>query len=163
MSNIKVPFSSGVTQLTLHGLHQWDYGRKLEIKAAVLADRAVVEVHFAYAGMPEAIVRTCAVTAQTITAAIPDSCLEQSSPIFAWVYCPDETEGFTVLKITMPVTPRTRPAEISTEPPAEYSDQYLDLLAAANALRASTYTRPEIEAALGKYITEVDDLLGGGV
>lgn len=159
--NLQAKLPAGTTSITVHGLHQWDYGRKLEITSASLAGRAVVEVHFACAGMQEAVVRTCAVSLFSVTASIPDKCLEQSSPIFAWVFCPDETEGFTVLKITMPVNARTQPAGLPTAPPANYSNQYTELIAAANAVVANTYTKAEIEAALGLYITDIDALIGG--
>lgn len=159
--NLQAKFPAGVAEITVHGLHQWDYGRKLEIKSASLAGRAVVEVHFAYAGMAEAVVRTCAVSLQSITAAIPDSCLEQASPIFAWVFCPDDAEGFTVLKITLPVNARTKPASLPTTPPATYANQYTDLIEAANNVIANTYTKAEIDAALGVYIREVNTLIGG--
>ena len=151
-----------MTEITVHGLHQWDYGRKLEIKSSSLAGRTVVEVHFANAGMERAVVRTCAVSTQSVTASIPDICLTQSAPICAWVFIPDGDEGFTVLKITLPVAARTQPAEMSTEPPEDYNNQYLEVIRAANAVIENTYSKSDIEAALGVYITELDTLLGGG-
>lgn len=160
--NLQANFPAGVTEITLHGLHQWDYGRKLDITSTILTPQAVVEVHFATAGMESAVVRTCNVSLASVTAAIPDSCLEQSAPIFAWVFCPSETEGFTVLKITMPVEARTKPAAGPTEPPETYSNQYLELIAAANNVVKGTYTKAEIDAALGVYITDIYNLIGGG-
>jgi hypothetical protein len=159
--NIQAKLPAGSTRITVHGLHQWDYGRKLEIKSASLAGRAVVEVHFASAGMTKAIVRTCDVSLQTTTAAIPDTCLEQTAPVLAWVFCPDETEGFTVIEITMPVTARTKPSDLPTTPPSSYSNQYLDLISAAQSVINSTYTKAEIDAALGVYITDLNALIGG--
>lgn len=159
--NLQAKFPAGVDEITVHGLHQWDYGRKIDIQSTSLADRAVVEVHFACAGMKEAIVRTCAVSLMSTSAVIPDTCLEQSAPILAWVFCPDETEGFTVLKITLPVEPKAKPAALPEEPPEDYSNQYLELVAAAQSVIENTYTRAEIEAALGLYITDVDALIGG--
>lgn len=159
--NLQAKFPAGATSITVHGLHQWDYGRKLDISSTSLAGHAVVEVHFACAGMQEAVVRTCSVSLHSITAAIPDSCLEQTSPIFAWVFCPEETEGFTILKITMPVNARTRPAGLPTAPRETYANQYIDLIEAVNAVIENTYTKAEIEAALGVYITDIDTLVGG--
>ena len=161
--NLQANFPAGVTEITVHGLHQWDYGRKLDITSTgSLVSQTVVEVHFACAGMESAVVRTCNVSLASVTAAIPDACLEQSSPIFAWVFCPSETEGFTVLKITMPVEARTKPAAMPTEPPENYANQYTDLIAAVNAAVANTYTKAEIDAALGVYITDLYNLIGGG-
>lgn len=159
--NLQAKLPAGVTSITVHGLYQWDYGRKLEIKSAFLAGRAVVEVHFATAGMTQAIVRTCDVSLQSITAAIPDDCLKQTTPVLAWVFCPDGNEGFTVLEITMPVIARTKPASLPTIPPTSYTNQYTDLITAANNVVANTYTKAEIDAALGAYIRDVNTLIGG--
>lgn len=160
--NLQAKFPAGITEITVNGLHQWDYGRKLEIESASLTGRAVVEVHFANAGMTEAVVRTCAVAGRTTTAAVPDICLEQTAPIFAWVFCLDESEGFTVLKVTMPVSARMKPASIATEPPEDYADIYTQMATAAREVIENTYTRTEIDAALGAYINDVDALIGGG-
>ena len=46
--NLKAIFREGETALTVHGLTQWDYGRKLEITHPALP--AVLEVHFAVVG-----------------------------------------------------------------------------------------------------------------
>ena len=158
--NLQAKFPAGTTSITVHGLHQWDYGRKLDIQSANLAGLTVVEVHFVYAGITEAIIRTSQVSLQSTTVAIPDACLKQTAPVLAWVYCTNETEGFTVLKITLPVIARAKPGAITT-PPESYTSQYLDLIAAANAIIANTYTRAQIDAALGAYITDVDALIGG--
>lgn len=159
--NLQATFPAGATEVTAHGLYQWDYGRKLSIESAYLSGRAVVEVHFAYAGLPEAIIRVCDVAGKTTTAQVPDSCLEQNTPVFAWVFCPDENEGVTILKVTMPVNARTRPSDGPTEPPEDYADQYTALIAAANKVVANTYSRTEIDAALGAYINDIDALVGG--
>lgn len=160
--NLQAKFPAGATEATVHGLHQWDYGRKLDIDSASLLGRGVVQVHFACAGMTEAVVRLCDVAGRTTSAAIPDACLVQTAPVLAWVFCEDETEGFTALKITMPVTARTMPSAKPSEPPENYADQYTALIQAANNLVANTYTRSEIDAALGAYINDVDALIGGG-
>jgi hypothetical protein len=130
---IKAIFPEGVNNITAHGLHQWDYGQQLEIQAADLP--ALVEVHFAYEGMREAVVRACAVTNNVAVAAIPDQCLAQSSPVFAWVYVVDGTEGSTVKTVTMPVIARTQPQTVATDP-EEYSDKYTEAVTAMNALLA---------------------------
>ena len=68
-------------------------GQTLEIRYAGLP--AVVEVHFACANMDEAIVRSCAALEGVASVEIPDRCVEQTSPITAWVYFIDGTEGHT--------------------------------------------------------------------
>lgn len=160
--NLQAKLPAGATEITVHGLHQWDYGRKLDIISPALTGHAIVEVHFACTGMKEAIVRVCDVSGTRTTAIIPDICLEQTYPILAWVYCLDETEGFTVLKITLPVTERMRPSKAPSEPPENYADHYTAIIEAANRIIANSYTRAEIDAALGRYITDIDAAIGGG-
>lgn len=130
---IKATFPNGVTQLTVSGLHQWDYGQTLQIEAAGLP--ALVEVHFACEGMTDAVVRSCSVdtggTLGKLTAAIPDECLEQTSPVVAWVYYVGLTEGETVLTVVMPIIARTRPAQAPTVP-AIITDKYTELVDAIN-------------------------------
>lgn len=147
--NITAKFPAGVTEITVHGLHQWDYGRVLSIESASLSGMGLIEVHFASMGMKEAIKRACSVSGQTTTAVIPDICLEQDGPISAWVYCGSTTEGYTVLKVTMPVNARPRPSNYFTEPPADYSDQYTELMTlsrqATAAAEAATFAMREMD------------------
>lgn len=128
--NIKATIPAGVDAITVHGLTQWDYGRKLEIRSDDLP--AMVEVHFACAGMKDAVVRSCNVVGGVVEAAIPDTCLEQTSPVIAWVYEIGTTAGATILTITMPITARTRPQPGATIP-EEISDKYTEAVAAMNA------------------------------
>jgi hypothetical protein len=96
----------------VNGLHQWDYGQKLQINAAGLPP--LIEVHFACPGMVEADVRLATVTDGTATVSIPDQCLEQAAPITAWVYLVDDASGRTALEITLNITPRTKPSAAGT-------------------------------------------------
>lgn len=129
--SIKATFPAGLTETTVNGLHQWDYGQQLEVECPDLP--ALVEVHFACAGMSEAVVRSCSVSATgVLTAAIPDRCLEQTTPIYAWVVVLGATSGTTVLKITMPIIKRTRP-EARESVPEEVCDKYTESIAAINA------------------------------
>lgn len=126
--SIKAIFPEGVTALTVNGLHQWDYGQTLEIEAPDLP--LLVEVHFACAGMKEAVVRLCQLTDGKISAAVPDTCLEQRSPVVAWVYELDEAGGKTVLTVTMPVIARIKPPASSSSPTV--ADQYAQLITLFN-------------------------------
>lgn len=127
--SMKAIFPPGVTALILNGLHQWDYGRKLQIHSDSLP--AVVEVHFACAGMDEAVVRTCSVVEGVAEAAIPDRCLEQTAPISVWVYEIGETSGVTTKTITLFITAREKPQPAETIP-EEISDKYTELIGAVN-------------------------------
>jgi hypothetical protein len=110
MANIKVFIPEGATAAVAIGLHQWDYGRLLEIHDATLP--AATEVHFACVGMDEAQVRTGSLSDGVLTVPIPDGCLEQSTPITAWVYEDDGRSGKTTKTITLPLLPRPKPSDV---------------------------------------------------
>ena len=129
--SIKAIIPSGQTELTVNGLHQWDYGQVLEIHSNDLP--ALIEVHFACSGMAEAVVRSCAVTSGVAKASIPDSCIEQTSPIIAWIYCVDKTSGYTAITIRLPVIARAKPAPGAASIPTSTSDKYTEAVAAMNA------------------------------
>lgn len=105
--SIKAIFPAGVTNLTLHGLYQWDRGRMLEIHDSTLPEQ--VEVHFAHCDVDVASTALCSVTDGVAIVKIPDPCLRQTTPVFAWVYKTDDTSGRTVRTITMPIIARARP------------------------------------------------------
>jgi hypothetical protein len=129
--SLKAYFPAGLTEVTVNGLHQWDYGQKLEIQADDLP--AMVEVHFACPGMRDAVVRSCAVIGGVAQAAIPDRCLEQTAPIAAWVYAVGETEGATILTVTLPIIARTQPQPSATVP-EDVGDKYTEAVAAMTEL-----------------------------
>lgn len=169
MAELYATFPAGVTRQTVHGLYQWDKNVPLHISSDLLDPLHSVEVHFAHAGMKDAIRQDCQISDQgVIFARVPDVCLVQSSPIFAWVYIPSGAASYTILEITMPVHPRVMPADALTELPAEDYDKYGALYNKASELQAAAvelflhyYTKTEIDAALGKYITELNTLVGG--
>lgn len=129
--NLKAIIPYGQAEITVNGLHQWDYGRKLEIHSLDMQTLAEVEVHFACVGMEEAVVRSCSVTDGVAIAAIPDKCLEQTTPITAWVYEIADTTGFTTKQITLPIIARTRPSA-AEEIPVKISDKYTEAVTAMN-------------------------------
>lgn len=133
--SLRATFPAGVTDLTVHGLHQWDYGRTLEIQADDLPP-ALVEVHFVCPGMKDAIVRACSVEGGVAVAAIPDQCLEQSAPITAWVYAVGESSGETIKTIALTVIPRARP-QAGKSIPEEISNKYTKAVGAMNDAVAS--------------------------
>lgn len=124
-------FLPGQTDITVNGLHQWDYGQGLQIVSEDLS--AVIEVHFACVGMKEAIVRVCEVINGQATVSIPDVCLEQSSPITAWIFEINGTVGATTKTITLPVISRARPA-VSETVPEEFVDTYHQAIEAITSL-----------------------------
>lgn len=131
MGNIKATFPPGATAITVNGLHQWDYGRVLEIHDATLP--AIVEVHFASEGVADAEVRTCDTAGGVARVTIPDTCLEQTLPVIAWVYEVGEASGTTIKTVTLPIIARARPKPAAPVTP-EMADQYTQTVAAVNAL-----------------------------
>lgn len=127
--NLIAIIPAGMQVATVNGLTQWDYGRKLEIRSEELP--AMVEVHFACEGMQTAIVRACEALGGVAEATIPDTCLEQTSPITAWVYAIGETSGETIMTLTLPIQARVRP-QTCTTPPEEITDKYTEAVTAMN-------------------------------
>lgn len=128
---IQATFTTGVPSATVHGLHQWDRGRKLQIISEGLP--AAFEVHFECPGMKEAEVRVTELVDGVPTVRIPDRCLKQPAPIKAWVYVTDDTSGRTELSVTLVVTPRLTPPDTSTpEQEDEAADKYDQLFTLMN-------------------------------
>lgn len=122
---IRAIFTEGVNELTVSGLHQWDYGQKLEIHGLALP--ALIEVHFACLNMTEATVRIGTTADGVTTVAIPDSCLEHDTPLRAWVYVVDTTSGKTERTIMLPIEARTKPQGADSRPPFAV-DEYAEAL-----------------------------------
>lgn len=151
--NIIAAFPDGFDQVTINGLHQWDWGRQLEIHDASLP--AVVEVHFACQGMTDAVVRSCAVVDGVTTAAIPDVCIAQTTPIVAWVVEVGETSSETIRTITLPIIARTRP-EPSATIPTSISDRYTEAVAAMNTA-VEQIENGSVVAAKAVHATNADE------
>lgn len=150
---IKIVFPAGKTTITASSLYQWDYGQILEIEAADLLP--IVEVHFACAGMTEAIVRPCSVNNGLATVPIPDICLEHAGTIMAWVFEIDGTVGMTRKTITIPVISRVKPSA-GGEIPAEFYDRYTELITEINeAITALTQGNVTVtQAKVANYAAE---------
>ena len=126
---IRAIFSEGVNTLTVSGLHQWDYGQKLEIHGLALP--AMIEVHFACLNMTEAHVRVGSTVDGVTTVAIPDGCLEHDTPLRAWVYVVDTASGRTEKTIMLPIEARTMPQGADSRPPFVVDD-YKETIEAIN-------------------------------
>lgn len=123
--SIKATFPEGVAEVVAHGLTQWDYGQTLEIRDATLP--ALYEVHFACEGMTDAVVRVCEAPNGVASAVIPDRCLEQTTPVVAWIYEIDDTNksGQTTRTIVLPIKARTKPQPAGSVP-EEIGDKYTE-------------------------------------
>ena len=126
----KVQIPIGESLVTVRGLYQWDYGQNLEIECSEIGSE-IMEIHFAYPSISEAIVRACTFANGIGTVLIPDECLEQTGVITAWLYKVDGTQGHTIKTISLPINPRTRPS-IDRTIPSEYVDKYGQLIEEVN-------------------------------
>lgn len=127
--SIIATFPAETPAITVNGLHQWDYGRKLEIHSSDLP--AIVEVHFSCPGMKDALVRVGSGVGGVVTVTIPDLCLEQASPITAWVYEVGEASGQTIKTLTLNIQARKRPQMTESFDP-ENTDKYTEAVGAMN-------------------------------
>ena len=127
---IKATFPAGLTEVTVHGLHQWDYGQVLEIHDSTLP--TMLEIHFEWSGVREAEVRVCEASKGVAQVTIPDRATEQKEPVKAWVYEVGTTSGETIRCITLPIVARLKPANAATVPEAVY-DKYTEAVGAMNA------------------------------
>lgn len=119
-------FTHPLTNVTTKAVTQWDYGRKLRIEGLDLP--TAVRVDFGISGEDTTISRI-GVTKDNVTdVVIPDSLLEQSKPLVAYVYINDTTEGKTVRTINIPVTARAKPEEFDTPEGKELFAEAIELV-----------------------------------
>lgn len=102
--SIKATFPAGVAALTVHGLHQWDYGQSLEVSCADLS--GAFEVHFSNVALKTAYIRACS---QGASVAIPDVLLQQPYDILAWVCEVGAGRSRALHTLRIPITPRPKP------------------------------------------------------
>ncbi len=102
---LNVIFKTGIDEITVPGLTQWDKGRTLEISMPDAPD--TYQVHFAHKGAKEAYV----LEASDGKANVPNIILTQRKDVTAWIYIVGDGTGETIRKINLPVTPRTKPAD----------------------------------------------------
>ena len=157
--SIRAIIPEGSNSISVGGLYQWDYGRVLIIESADLGSE-VVEVHFACTDMNEAIVRSCSFSNGVGSVTIPDSCLERTAPITAWVYRIDGTEGHTAKTIILPVTARTRPS-VARDVPQEISDKYTELITEINEA-VDALESGDVTVALANKATNADYATAAG-
>lgn len=126
--SIKATFPAGVAALTVHGLHQWDYGQRLEVSCADLT--GAFEVHFSNVALKTAHKRACSVGASV---AIPDVLLQQPYDILAWVCEVGEGRSRALHTLRIPITPRPKPEGLEEDIPAEEQTQFQEMMVAFNA------------------------------
>ena len=129
---IKIEIPADVDSVKIDPLHQWDYGQTLEIESPIFAS-GIMEVHFSCLGMTEAIVRPCTGSNGIYTVQVPDSCLEQSDDITAWIYDKGTESGKTLKTISIPIHERPRPNRGGEIPQSVY-DAYTEAINEINKI-----------------------------
>lgn len=125
------------TYASAYGIWQWDYGQILRIQSKKKLPKAV-EVHFSEQEKGGSSITRIGTTADNVTdVPIPDSLLEKSGNIYAFVYIEDGQSGNTEYKIEMSVKARPKP-EIPGSP--EEPELFKETIKAVNeaADRADT-------------------------
>ena len=102
-------FTPALTNVTTNKVTQWDYGRILRIEGLKLP--TAVRIDFGISGSQTTKSRI-GITKDGVTdVAVPDSLLEQSKNLVAYVYVNDTKEGKTVRTINIPLEARAEPEE----------------------------------------------------
>ena len=150
---------------TVDPLYQWDVNQVLEVSGLSLP--SIPEIHFTNEGMNGAIVRqTTMDDAGIITVKIPNSLLQKSYPIMAYVCIYEGDTRKSLYAIKIPVKARKRPDDYTIENDEEiYSFNALENLvnntvAKINADYAAVETKynevnSKYEETNGKYIEAV--------
>lgn len=106
---IEAVFTSNVDEITVHGLTQWDKGRKLQITLSSLP--ASFEVHFANKRAENAYVVDATASNGVAIINIPNAILRNPVDAMAWIYLVNGEAGETVKTIHLPIERRTKPAD----------------------------------------------------
>ena len=126
-------FTPTFTNVTTNPVTQWDYGRTLRIEGLKLP--TAVRIDFCISGEQETTSRI-GITKDGVTdVVIPDSFLEQSNDLVAYVYVNDTTSGKTVKTINIPVDARPKPEEYDSPESKELFAEAIELVNEA-AVRA---------------------------
>lgn len=119
-------FTPALTNVTSSKVTQWDYGQTLRIEGLKLP--TAVRIDFGISGSQTTISRI-GITKDGVTdAVIPDSLLEQSKNLVAYVYVNDTKEGKTVRTINIPVDARAKPEEYDSPESKELFAEAIELI-----------------------------------
>lgn len=156
---LQAVFTSGVDEITVHGLTQWDKGQEIQITLSTLPTE--FQVHFGYKGCKEAYAVTAKARNGVATAAIPNLILQQSKDAVAWLYVLDDEAGETIKTIFLPIESRPKPSDyVYTEIEVlhyQLLEERLAILEAAGADEA------RILAAVDEYFEENPEAIGATV
>lgn len=103
-------FITGVDDITVSGLTQWDRGQMVQITCPDLP--ASFEVHFANRKSKWAVIKTATAENNVASVAIPDELLREPHDLMAWLYFKDGTAGETAKIIRFPLERRYGPVDV---------------------------------------------------
>lgn len=110
-------FITGVDEIKVSGLCQWDRGQMLRITCPDLP--SAFQVHYAKRKKKETIVVQAEGANNVATVAIPDVMLQEPFDLYAYLYFDEGLIGETAKIIRMPVRPRAKPDDYVIDLPQE--------------------------------------------
>lgn len=119
-------FTPALKNVTTNPVTQWDYGRTLRIEGLELP--TAIRIDFGLSGGQTTVSRIGITKDRVTDVVIPDSFLEQSNGIVAYVYVSDTTEGKTVRTINIPVKARAKPEEYDSPESKELFAEAIEMI-----------------------------------
>lgn len=116
-SVVSVRFNETAQSVTSRAVYQYDHGLTLQVKGLEGLD--IEQVHFSNSDTGKAVNHLTTIeTDGSISVLIPDVLLVQDKDIDAFLYIEDDTVGFTVRSVRIPMIPRAKPESISFDSPS---------------------------------------------
>ena len=94
-------------RFTAETIYQYDRGRQMRIYG--LDDTATIQVQYAILGMKQTLTDIPSYVDNIWVSNIPNILLAQTNEIQAYIYISNDTYGQTVVHVSIPITPRTKP------------------------------------------------------
>lgn len=125
-------FPSGIDEITVDGLTQWDKGQILRVDFPDMP--TLYEVHFTFRGGTEALIVHVLDGATSNDVQIPNVLLQQPYDLIAYVYLVDsEGGGETVKTVNLPLVKRAKPEDYTDEQTPTQAERIDALLAEIHA------------------------------
>lgn len=116
-SVVSVRFNETAQSVTSRAVYQYDHGLTLQVKGLEGLD--IEQVHFSNSDTGKAVNHLTTIeTDGSISVLIPDVLLVQDKDIDAFPNIEDDTVGFTVRSVRIPMIPRAKPESISFDSPS---------------------------------------------
>lgn len=110
-------FISGIDEIKISGLTQWDRGQMVQIICPDLP--SAFQVHFAKRKEKTTVVVQAESSGNAAIVAIPDILLQEPFDLYAYLYFDEGLTGETVKTIRFPIKPRQKPDDYVIDLPQE--------------------------------------------